>query len=146
MTGPEPGVKNAACLIYKALHANLSPANDTGYRELIALYRADAQFRHLVENIATGLQLQVLDSSELRGLIVAPASRDSRFAVRLSDIRSSGMDVAQKAALVLAHIAVAAVFFPTTDALDDDGYSPPPATVALCRDTLLLLAKRLKET
>ncbi len=49
----------------------------------------------------------------------------------------------QKAALVLAHIAIAAAFFPTTDGLDDDNYSPPPASVATCRDTLYALARRL---
>ena len=146
MIGQEPTVRNAARLVYKALHTNLSPANDTDYLGLIALYRAEAEFRSMTEEIAIGLQLQILDSSEMRGLIVVPASRESRFAVRLADIRSTGMDVPQKAALVLAHIAIAAVFFPTTDALDDDNYTAPPATMVMCRDNLYGLAKRLKET
>jgi hypothetical protein len=146
MTGQEPNVRNASRLIYKALHTTLSPINDSDYRELLALYRGDAEFRRHSEDIAIGMQLQILDASEMRGLIVVPASRDSRFAVRLSDIRSTGMDVPQKAALVLAHIAIAAVFFPTTDALDDDSYTAPPATIAMCRDAMYGLAKRLKET
>lgn len=145
MIGQEPTVRNAARLVYKALHTSLSPANDAEYRELIALFRAEVDFRNMANDIAIGLDLSILDSSELRGLIVVPASRESRFAVRLADIRSTGMDVPQKAALVLAHIAVAAVFFPTTDALDDDNYSPPPGTMAMCHDTLYALAKRLKE-
>jgi hypothetical protein len=145
MTGQEPSVRNASRLIYKALHTSLSPINDSDYRELLALYRADAEFRRHSEEIAIGMQLQILDASEMRGLIVVPASRESRFAVRLADIRNTGMDVPQKAALVLAHIAIAAVFFPTTDALDDDNYTPSPATTAMCRDTMYSLAKRLKD-
>ena len=142
---PEPNVRNAARLTYKALHATLSPINDADYRELLALCRADPTFRRHVEDVVAGMELQILDLSEQRGLIVVPASKDSRFAVRLTDIRS-GMTPDQKAALVLAHVAIAAVFFPTTDVLDDDSYSPPPASVATCRDTLYALARRLKET
>lgn len=123
----------------------MSPINDSEYRELLALCRADPAFRRYVEDVAAGMELQILDLSEQRGLIVVPASKDSRFAVRLTDIRS-GMTPDQKAALVLAHIAISAVFFPTTDGLDDDNYSPPPASVATCRDTLYALAWRLKET
>lgn len=121
----EPTVRNAARLTYKALHTMLSPINDAEYRELLALCRADSTFRQYVEDIAAGMELQILDLSEQRGLIVVPASKDSRFAVRITDIRS-GMTPDQKAALVLAHIAIAAVFFPTTDGLVDDNYSPPP--------------------
>lgn len=145
MNTPEPTVRNAARLAYKALHATLSPINDNEYRELLALYRADPAFYGLVQDVTQGLELTILDASEQRGLIVVPSSRDSKFAVRLSDIRSS-MGLEQKASLVLAHIAVAAAFFPTTDGLDDDNYSPPPVSVGTCRDTLYTLARRLKES
>lgn len=145
MTSPEPSVRNAARLAYKALHTALSPINDAEYRELLALYRADPTFHRQVEDVVTGLELQILDATESRGLVVVPASRESRFSVRLADIRA-GMSPDQKAALVLAHVAIAAVFFPTTDVLDDDNYSPPPSSLAACRDTLYALARRLKET
>jgi hypothetical protein len=145
MTAPAPNIRNAARLIYKGLHTNLSPINDAEYRDLLALHRADADFRRSTEDIAIGMELQILDVSERRGLIAVPASPNSRFAVRLSDIRSTGMDVQQKAALILAHVAVAAVFFPTTDVLDDDNYTPPPATVGACRETLYALAQRIKD-
>ncbi|WP_218512013.1 hypothetical protein [Variovorax sp. dw_308] len=145
MLAPEPSVLNASRAIYKALHTTLSPINDTEYRQLIALFRADPSFRSQVADVAQGMELQILDASELRGLIVVPVSRDSRFAIRMSDLRAS-MSTEQKAALVLSHIAVAAVFFPTTDGLDDENYSPPPASVAVFRDTLYSLARRLKET
>lgn len=144
MTTVQSSVRNAARLAYKALHTTLSPVNDPEYRELLALYRADAAFAAQVQDVTQGLELDILDASEQRGLIVVPSSRESRFALRMSDLRS-GMGLDQKAALVLAHVAIAAVFFPTTDGLDDDSYNPPPASVASCRDTLHGLSRRLKE-
>lgn len=119
MSTVHASVRNAARLAYKALHTSLAPANDLEYRELLALYRADPGFAAQVQDDAAGLELVILDASE-RGLIVAPASRESRFAVRMADIRL-GLSAEQKAALLLAHVAVAAAFFPTTDALDDYG-------------------------
>jgi hypothetical protein len=139
----QSSVRNAARLTYEALHATLSPVNDPEYRELLALYRADTAFQTQVQDVATGLELMVLEASD-RGLIVVPASRDSKFAVRMQDIRLQ-MTVEQRAGLVLAHIAVAAVFFPTTAGLEDDNYTPPPASVAQCRDALHALARRMKD-
>ncbi|MFJ1258938.1 hypothetical protein [Cupriavidus sp. CuC1] len=143
MTTPQLTVRNAATLIYKALHTNLSPANDNQYRELLALYRAQPEFAADVHEVALGLELLILDVSE-RGLILVPATRESRFAVRITDIRAS-LKPEQKAGLVLAHIAIAAVFFPTTDGMEDDNYIPPPASVAQFRDALHALARRLKD-
>ncbi|TAK84094.1 MAG: hypothetical protein EPO20_15520 [Betaproteobacteria bacterium] len=134
----------AARLVYKALHTTLVAENDLEYRELLALYRADAEFVECVRQIAEGLELKVLDFTE-RGLVVVPTSRDSRFAFRLTDIRT-GMPVEQKAALLLAHVAIASVFFPTTEGLEDETYTPRPASVAQFRDALYGLARRLKET
>lgn len=144
MTLLQSTARNAARLVYKALHFTLAPGNDQEYRELLALYRADAAFAAVVQDVAAGLELAILDVSE-RGLIVVPTSRESRFAIRMSDLRT-GMSPDQKAALLLAHVAIAAVFFPTTDGLDDDTVPPPPASVANFRDTLHALARRLKES
>ena len=124
----QPSVRNAARLTYKALHASLSPVNDAEYRELLALYRSDMTFQTQVQDVATGMELMVLDATD-RGLIVVPTSRDSKFAIRMQDIRLQ-MTVEQRAALVLAHVAIAAVFFPTTAGLEDDNYTPPPCSVA----------------
>lgn len=144
MTDNQFGVRHAARLVYKALHTSLSPVNDTEYRELLGQYRANPAFATQVQDVATGMELIVLDVSE-RGLIVVPSSRESRFALRMTDIRAN-LDAAQKASLLLAHVAIAAVFFPTTDGLDDDNYTPPPSSVSNCRDTLYALARRLKES
>jgi hypothetical protein len=146
VNGPDASVKNAATLIYKALQTNLTTAGDTEYRELAALFLVDAGFRRMCEDIATGFTLQIIDASELRGLVLVPESRESRFAVRLGDIRAHGMEQPHRAALVLAHISICAAFFPTSDSLDDDSLIPPPVTIAVCRDTLYSLAQRLKDT
>ena len=143
MSITEPTIKNAARLVYKALHTALSPVNDSQYRELLDLYRADPKFAVNVQDIAAGMELAILDFSE-RGLIIVPTSRDSKFAVRVADIRSN-LKSEQKAALVLAHVAIASVFFPTTDGLEDDNYIPPPASVGEFRDALHALARRLKD-
>ncbi|WP_148714733.1 hypothetical protein [Chitinolyticbacter meiyuanensis] len=144
MTDIQFGVRHAARLVYKALHTTLSPVNDAEYRELLGHFRANPEFASQVQDVATGMELLILDVSE-RGLIVVPSSRESRFALRMTDIRNN-MDAGQKASLLLAHVAIAAVFYPTTDGLDDDDYTPPPSSVSNCRDALYALARRLKES
>jgi hypothetical protein len=144
MTESHFGVRQAARLVYKSLHTTQSPINDQEYRELLGQYRANPTFSSQVQDVAAGMELLILDVSE-RGLIVAPASRESRFAIRMSDIRS-GLDAAQKASLLLAHVAISATFFPTTDGLDDDNYTPPPTSVSAFRDMLYALARQLKES
>ncbi|MEW5744415.1 MAG: hypothetical protein AB1805_03100 [Nitrospirota bacterium] len=135
--------RDATRLLYKALQLGLSPANDTEYRELLGKYRADGAFSEAVQAAATGMELMILDVSE-RGLVIAPLSRESRFSLRLADLRQY-LSGEQKVALVLAHLAISAVFFPTTDRLEDDAKTPLPATVARFRDTLLSMVNRLAE-
>jgi len=138
----QSSAQHAGRLLYKALHTTLVPINDMEYRELLALYRADPGFADKVQQFATGMELAILDVSE-RGLVVVPASRDSKFAIKMTDIRA-GLDAKQKAALLLAHVAIAATFFPMTDGLDDDNFVPPPSCVADFRGTLHALAKQLQ--
>ncbi|SOZ68593.1 conserved hypothetical protein [Cupriavidus taiwanensis] len=137
-------VENAARLIYKSLHTGLSPVNDAQYRQLLDTYRADPQFAATVLEVATGFELAILDFSD-RGIVVAPASRESRFALRIADLRMN-LKPEQKAALVLAHVAIASVFFPTTDGLEDENYIAPPANTAQFRDALHAFSRRLKDT
>ncbi|RQO69205.1 hypothetical protein DBR44_13160 [Aquitalea sp. FJL05] len=143
MRAPTCTARNAACLVYKAIQPALSPVNDPQYRELLDLYRADPSFASMVDEVADGLELSVLDFSE-RGLVVVPTSRESKFAMRITDLRAN-LKPGQKAGLVLAHVAVAAAFYPTTSGLEDDSFVPPPASLAQFRDTLLALARRLKD-
>ncbi len=134
---------HASRLIAKALQPGLSTANDTEYRDLIALYRSDAEFRDIFEKIARGLELQMLDWSE-RGMVIVPDGHKSLFACRLSDIRS-GLSESDKAALVLIYVAIATVFFPTSESIDNDEFHPPPAKIADFRDAVHSLATRLRD-
>lgn len=135
--------RDASRLLYKALHLTGTPSNDAEYRDLLSRYRADPTFCTAVQESAIGMELSILDVSE-RGLIVAPSSKNSRFSLRMTDLRGT-FTSEQKVALAMAHLAIAAVFFPTTDRLDDDAKAPLPATLARFRDTLLGLVSRLSD-
>lgn len=136
--------RDANALLYKAINLTASPSRDVEYRELLSRYRADTAFASAVQEAAIGLQLSILDVSE-RGLIVAPSSKESRFSLRMSDLRTL-FTSEQRVALAMAHLAIAAVFFPTTDRLDDDVKAPLPATLARFRDTLLAVVGRLSDS
>lgn len=131
----------AARLIYRALNLSATPANDVEYRELLARYRASPQMQELLTEIAEGMELIVLDVSE-RGLIIAPSGKESRFSIRLGDLRTK-LSEDQRVALVLSFLAICAVFYPTTALIEDDSRFPMPATLAAFRDTLIGLAERM---
>ena len=135
---------DASRLLYKALQINLSPANDAEYRELLARYRSNPVLKQVLAEVAEGMQLQVLDVSE-RGLIVAPTGKESRFSLRMSDLRKQPMSEEQKVATALCILAISAVFYPTQELLDDESRFPIPARVPKFRDSLLVLAERMKE-
>ncbi len=134
---------DASRLLYKALQINLSPANDVEYRELLARYRSNPVLKQVLAEVAEGMQLQVLDVSE-RGLIVAPTGKESRFSLRMSDLRKQPMSEEQKVATALCMLAISAVFYPTQELLDDESRFPIPAKVHKFRDSLLVLAERMK--
>lgn len=136
-------IHDAATLVYKAMAVHGSPNNDSTYRNLLARCRADRQFQEVVGSVAEGMSLTILDISE-RGLFIAPSGKESRFSIKLSDFRSK-MSEEQKVALLLAHLAIGAVFYPTSESLDDESRTPFPATVSAIRDKLLAVAKGLEK-
>lgn len=136
-------IHDAATLVYKAMATHGSPNSDSTYRNLLARCRSDRQFQEVVENVATGMSLTILDISE-RGLFIAPSGKESRFSIKLSDFRSK-MTEEQKVALLLSHLAIGAVFYPTSESLDDESRTPFPATVSAIRDKLLAVAKGLEK-
>lgn len=125
--------KLAAKLIYKGLHPKLVPANDKDYRELINLYEGNPEFRVLVEDIASGLELQGLRICQ-NGAVFVPASAESKFAFRLADVKFNTAE--EKAQIVLVHIAIAALFYATAEKLNDDAYTAPPVSEASTVDAL----------
>lgn len=132
----------ASRLLYKALQLGASPRTDIEYRELLALFRSEPDFQKLCADIAFGMELQILDATE-RGITLAPTNASSKFAYRLTDIRS-GMTEGEKCAMVLAHVAIASVFFPTAESLDNDDIVPAPQTLSRFRDALYQLAKHIE--
>ena len=121
-------IYKASLLVYKGLQPKLSPEKDKDYRELLRLSLSSYEFADAVQSIAEGLSLTVVDTSD-RGIILSPASTESRFAMGIGDYRkelSGDTDVQNKDAvsrrglIALVQVAVAAVFFPTAAVLDED--------------------------
>jgi hypothetical protein len=113
----------AAQLLAKGLRPKLAPANDKDYRDLLALYQADDAMRTLCQQIATGMGLAILSVCE-RGLVLVASDADSRFAYRLSDLRSH-LSADEKAIIVLVHTTIAAQFYPTAECLETERAAPP---------------------
>lgn len=134
-------ITDAARLVHKALNVRLVTSQDSEYKHLLEIYRSSPEFQKLVAEIASGLMLEILDVTE-RSLIIAPSTPESKFSVRLSDLKLS-LKPDDKAALILAHIAIASVFFPTMDHLERN-ISPPPSKLSDFRSKLIAVASQLK--
>lgn len=120
------------------LNKGLSPRatalrGDPDYRQLLALWRADPEFRELVHDLAPMLDIRVIDALD-HAIILAPLGPDSVFAAKLTDLRP-GLGEVSRGVLALVHIAIAATFFPTAAVLsgaEDDNaeMSASPVQVA----------------
>ncbi|KRV48697.1 hypothetical protein AQ490_23895 [Wenjunlia vitaminophila] len=124
--GPAPvtpaDVTDAARLVAFGLRTRLLPARDPQYAELIRRHGEDPSFARLVDAVAAGLGLVVLEVSTRAGMAVA-AAEDSVFGVRLGDYsRRAAADSTDRFLHGLAHLAVAALAFPRPQDLADDGY------------------------
>ena len=108
----------AAQLLSYGLQPRLRPASAPQYSEVVERYQADVAFRDLVEHIAEGLGLVVLDVGGTSGIALA-AAPGSPFELRLADYRAnvSGDD---RLLHGLIHVGIAAYGFPTSVSLTDD--------------------------
>lgn len=126
--------QKAVRLLRKGLSPRASASRgDTEYGLLLAHWRADPEFRNLVEELAPMLELRVIDALE-HAIVLAPLGPDSVFAATLSDLRRDLGEIS-RGALALVHIAVAATFFPTAAVLegmqeDNAELSATPARIA----------------
>ncbi|WP_329129314.1 hypothetical protein OG552_02970 [Streptomyces sp. NBC_01476] len=128
-TGTVPGagvttgdVADAARLVGFGLQPRTVPARDVEYGDLVRRYREEPAFARLVDAVATGLGLVVLEVSPRAGMAVA-AGEDSLFAVRMGDYaRRAASDTGDRFLHGLAHLAAAALAFPRPEDLADDGY------------------------
>jgi hypothetical protein len=107
----------AAELIAFALQPRLARGADERYGELWSEYRTDEEFHNVVDAVANGLGLVVIDATE-QGLVVAPMDK-SPFAFRLTDY-AAGLTPKRRMLIGLAHLGIAAVAYPRESDLEDD--------------------------
>ena len=117
---PKWTAKDAATLIGIALNPKASPMQNKDYADLLRLMSDEPEFRKLVDQIAGGLGLRVYYADDY-GCVLGVTDKDSRFALKLGDLREhfGGVDTG---ALIILMTVVIVAFFPTVEALDDDDY------------------------
>ncbi len=130
----------AAQLVALGLQPRLRPAADGAYLDLVTRYRSDAAFRDVVDHVADGLGLTVLDA-DASGVVLAPRT-DSPFALRLGDYRAN-LSVNERLLHGLIHVGIAAYCYPTPASLLDDDVRV--CSVAAVERFLRDAAERLRE-
>ncbi len=108
----------AAQLLGYGLQPRLRPAGTAGYADLVARHQSDVAFRELVDHIADGLGLVVLDVDGVSGIVVG-ATPGSAFELRLGDYRTN-LSADDRLVHGLIHVGIAAYTFPTSASLVDD--------------------------
>jgi hypothetical protein len=131
----------AAQLLSYGLQPRLRPASTAGYADLVARHQSDVGFRELVDDIADGLGLIVLEADGVSGIVLAAAA-GSVFEARLADYRAnlSGDD---RLIHGLIHVGIAAYAFPTPATLADDDVRH--ASVVAVERFLRTACERLRE-
>ncbi|MFZ5477570.1 MAG: hypothetical protein ACOZNI_12410 [Myxococcota bacterium] len=138
--------EDAGRLITCALTPRARPAAMPAYAELMRRYREDAAFRVLVDGVARGLGLQILDASE-HGLVLG-ATADSVFGLKLADYRQT-LTAEDRVVHGMIQLAIAAWCYPTAAALDDpEGVVVPVSVhevVQYLREVCEQLARRAEQ-
>lgn len=132
----------ASRLLAKALRPRHTTPRDADYARLLNRWRADPDFRAMVETIAEGLELKVIEAGET-ALWVAPVDEASLFAASLTEVREKISEV-DKGLLALLQVAIAATFFPTGRMLSAAADEPPSASLEHLLNVLLELCERLR--
>jgi hypothetical protein len=109
---------HASTLLRFALTAQ-PPGRSREHRDLVTRYRTDAAFRRLVGNIAHGLGIDVLDVSDLSGLVLAPQP-GSPFTSRIEDLTGDTRGVEDRLLFGLAWLGIATYCYPSPSSLERD--------------------------
>jgi hypothetical protein len=134
----------AGRLLHWGLQPRQRPVQEPEYRELIDRYLDRGDFRELVQAIASGLQLRVLDAGDY-GIALGPEG-DSAFALRPAEFRPGGSGAEDRLIDGLVQLAIAATIFPTSRDLEDEATrARPPVTVDEIEDNLRRLARRMEQ-
>ena len=115
----------AATLIGCGLRPKQVPTRDVVYGDLVRRYREDPAFAQVVNGVAGGLGLRVLDVSPAGGVVLA-AGHDSVFEIKMETYARQAKirerrDV-EKVLHGIVHLAVAALAFPRPADLANDTY------------------------
>lgn len=115
----------AATLISCGLRPKQVPSRDVVYGDLVRRYREDTAFSQVVNGVATGLGLRVLDVSATGGVVLA-AAHESVFEIKMETYARQAKirerrDV-EKVLHGIVHLAVAALAFPRPADLANDTY------------------------
>jgi hypothetical protein len=108
----------ASQLLSYGLQPRLRPAGTPPYAQLIERHQGDVAFRDLVDHVADGLGLVVLDVSAASGVTLA-ATPGSPFELRLADYRTN-LSADDRLLHGLLHVGIAAYAYPTSASLTDD--------------------------
>jgi hypothetical protein len=123
--GDMADVEEAARLVAMGLRSKHVPDRDVVYRDLVLRYSQDDAFAGLVNAVAAGLGLLILDVTARSGIVVA-ADSGSVFEIKMDDYaRQAKLRERRDTEKVLhgiAHLAVAALCFPRPDDLANDQY------------------------
>lgn len=130
----------AAQLVGFGLSPRLRPAGDPAYAALVERFATDTGFADVVEQVAGGLGLAVLDVGA-SGIVLAPGP-ESPFAQRLSDYRAN-LSVNERLLHGLVHLAIAAYCYPTAASLGEGDVRT--CSVAAVERYLRDAATRLRE-
>jgi hypothetical protein len=115
-------IQEASQLIAFGLRPRMLPREDQAYNELVLRYRTEDAFKEIVEEVAGGMGLQVLDVTSAAGAVVV-AQQDSIFAVHLTDYSVHGSRTVEGRVIHgLIQLATAALCFPRPPDLDDPEY------------------------
>ncbi len=134
----------AGRLIHWALRPTERPTAQSEYRELLARYLENLQFRDIVWAIASGLGLYIINASSL-GIVLAPLE-GSIFMPKASDYRPSG-SAEERLLDGLIHIAIIATIYPRAQDLEEDTViARLPITIEAVEATLQDICHRLEET
>ena len=117
MTVPIEDVRAAAELVALGLRTGARPTDANPYGRLLERYRTHTLFRDTVDTLASGLGLVVLGAPARTGLVLS-TQPGSVFALRMGDLRSTGLSADDKLVAGLIVLGVAAYAFPQEVDLD----------------------------
>jgi hypothetical protein len=119
------GREAAQLLVYALKRASPS---DGGYKELITRYGRETAFRALVEGMADGLGLAIIDpgpNARNTGLALCCSDRNSAFAPNI-DTYQLKVRHEYRPAIPLIHLGIMSFYFPNLEV--DDEYSAKPGS------------------